>query len=150
MLQFRVAAARLKGGILKIAGRRQAFCGRNAPAAVAAVALAADRVEQLLALCARVWRRGFVFTAGEKTGAAKLLDQKNSSPEKVIATLVELVENEATRLQMRAALAQWHAPKSAEQIAEAILNTIGQGAPRSVQGAGQTSAGREINLKAIA
>lgn len=92
----------------------------------------------------------FNAAAFEKTGAAKLLDQKTSPPKKVVATLVELVEDEMTRSQMQAALAQWHAPQSAGQIAEAILNAIGQGALQSVQGAGQTGAGREINLKAIA
>lgn len=92
----------------------------------------------------------FNAAAFEKTGAARLLDQKNSPPEKVIATLTELVENETTRSQMQAALAQWHAPTSAGQIAEAILTAIGQSAPRSVPGAGQPATGREINLKAIA
>jgi len=92
----------------------------------------------------------FNAAAFEKTGAARLLDQKTSPPKKVVTTLVELVEDEATRSQMQAALVQWHAPTSAGQIAEAILNAIGQGALRPVQGASQTGAGREINLKAIA
>ncbi len=64
--------------------------------------------------------------AFEKTGAAKLLEQKNSTPEKVTALLAELVEIEATRATMQAALAQWHAPKAAEQIAEIILKAIAQ------------------------
>lgn len=92
----------------------------------------------------------FNAAAFEKTGAARLLDQKTCPPKKVVATLVELVENETTRSQMQAALAQWHAPQSAGQIAEAILAAIGQGAFRSVSGASQAAAGREINLKAIA
>ena len=66
----------------------------------------------------------FNAAAFEKTGAAKLLEQKNSSPEKVAAILIELVENEATRSKMQSALAQWHAPKAAEQIAENILSAI--------------------------
>jgi UDP-N-acetylglucosamine--N-acetylmuramyl-(pentapeptide) pyrophosphoryl-undecaprenol N-acetylglucosamine transferase len=64
--------------------------------------------------------------AFEKTGAAKLLEQKDSTPEKVAALLTELVEIEATRATMQAALAQWHAPKAAEQIAEIILAAIAQ------------------------
>ena len=60
----------------------------------------------------------------EKTGAAKLLEQKCSTPEKVAAILTELVENEVTRSKMQSALAQWHAPKAAEQIAENILSAI--------------------------
>jgi UDP-N-acetylglucosamine--N-acetylmuramyl-(pentapeptide) pyrophosphoryl-undecaprenol N-acetylglucosamine transferase len=64
--------------------------------------------------------------AFEKTGAAKLLEQKNSSPEKVARILSELVENNATRAAVQAELAQWHAPKAAEQIAEIILAAIAQ------------------------
>jgi UDP-N-acetylglucosamine--N-acetylmuramyl-(pentapeptide) pyrophosphoryl-undecaprenol N-acetylglucosamine transferase len=62
----------------------------------------------------------------EKTGAAKLLEQKNSTPEKVAALLCELIEDSATRAKMQTALAQWHAPKAAEQIAENILSAIAQ------------------------
>ena len=64
--------------------------------------------------------------AFEKTGAAKLLEQKNSTPEKVAALLCELVENNSIRATMQSALAQWHAPKAAEQIAEVILTAIAQ------------------------
>ena len=60
-----------------------------------------------------------------KTGAAKLLDQKNSPPEKVAAAIFELAENELVRLQIQTALAQWHAPGAAAQIAEKILKAIG-------------------------
>ena len=62
----------------------------------------------------------------EKTGAAKLLEQKNSTPEKVAAILRELVEDSAPREKIQSALAQWHAPKAAEQIAENILSAIAQ------------------------
>ena len=64
--------------------------------------------------------------AFEKTGAAKLLEQKNSTPEKVAAILSELVEDESARAKIQSALAQWHAPKAAEQIAEIILSAIAQ------------------------
>ena len=66
----------------------------------------------------------FNALAFEKTGAARLLEQKNSTPEKLAAVLDELVENETARSEMQTALAQWHAPKAAEQIAENILSTI--------------------------
>lgn len=66
----------------------------------------------------------FNASAFAKTGAAKLLDQKNSSPEKVAAMLTELVENEAARSALSAALAQWHAPAAPEIIAEKILAAI--------------------------
>jgi UDP-N-acetylglucosamine--N-acetylmuramyl-(pentapeptide) pyrophosphoryl-undecaprenol N-acetylglucosamine transferase len=64
--------------------------------------------------------------AFEKTGAARLLEQKNSTPEKVAAALRELIEDAAGREKIQTALAQWHAPKAAEQIAEIILAAIAQ------------------------
>ena len=66
----------------------------------------------------------FNALAFEKTGAAKLLEQKNSTPEKIAAILTELIEDETARSKMQSALAQWHAPKSAEQIAENILGAV--------------------------
>jgi len=63
-------------------------------------------------------------SAFEKSGAAMLLEQKNSTPEKIAAILVKLVEDETARPQMQSALAQWHAPKAAEQIAESILSVV--------------------------
>jgi UDP-N-acetylglucosamine--N-acetylmuramyl-(pentapeptide) pyrophosphoryl-undecaprenol N-acetylglucosamine transferase len=64
----------------------------------------------------------FNALAFEKSGAAKLLEQKNSSPEKLAAVLDELADNEIARSTMQSALAQWHMPKAAEQIAETILS----------------------------
>ena len=66
----------------------------------------------------------FNASAFEKTGAAMLLEQKKSTPEKVAEILVKLVEDETTRSQMQSALAQWHAPKAAEQIAEAVMEAV--------------------------
>jgi UDP-N-acetylglucosamine--N-acetylmuramyl-(pentapeptide) pyrophosphoryl-undecaprenol N-acetylglucosamine transferase len=66
----------------------------------------------------------FNALAFEKTGAARLLEQINSTSEKVAFILTELVENETGRSKMQTALAQWHAPKAAEQIAETILSAI--------------------------
>ncbi len=63
----------------------------------------------------------FNALAFEKTGAARLLEQKNSTPDKVASILGELVGGELTRSQMQTALGQWHAPHAAEQIAENIL-----------------------------
>lgn len=64
--------------------------------------------------------------AFEKTGAAKLLEQKRATPVAVAGLLCELVENSRVRLKMQTALAQWHAPSSAAQIAEIILTAIAQ------------------------
>jgi UDP-N-acetylglucosamine--N-acetylmuramyl-(pentapeptide) pyrophosphoryl-undecaprenol N-acetylglucosamine transferase len=58
----------------------------------------------------------------EATGAARLLEQKGATPEKVAAAVTELVGNGTARFQMQTALAQWHAPRAAEQIAENILS----------------------------
>jgi UDP-N-acetylglucosamine--N-acetylmuramyl-(pentapeptide) pyrophosphoryl-undecaprenol N-acetylglucosamine transferase len=63
----------------------------------------------------------FNALAFEKSGAARLLEQKHSTPEKVAAILGELVEDEAGRSKMQARLAQWHAPNAAGEIAENIL-----------------------------
>jgi UDP-N-acetylglucosamine--N-acetylmuramyl-(pentapeptide) pyrophosphoryl-undecaprenol N-acetylglucosamine transferase len=63
----------------------------------------------------------FNARAFEQSGAAMLLDQKNSSPEKIAETLAKLVGDEMTRSKMQAALALWHAPNAAADIAEAIL-----------------------------
>jgi UDP-N-acetylglucosamine--N-acetylmuramyl-(pentapeptide) pyrophosphoryl-undecaprenol N-acetylglucosamine transferase len=62
--------------------------------------------------------------AFETTGAARLLEQKNATPEKVAALLRELVEDPAAREKIRTALAQWHAPKAAEQIGEIMLAAV--------------------------
>ena len=64
----------------------------------------------------------FNAQAFETTGAARLLEQKNATPEKVAALLCELVEDPAASAKIQTALAQWHAPKAAEQIAESILS----------------------------
>jgi UDP-N-acetylglucosamine--N-acetylmuramyl-(pentapeptide) pyrophosphoryl-undecaprenol N-acetylglucosamine transferase len=72
-------------------------------------------------------------SAFEKTGAAKLLEQKNSTPEKVAAFLTELVENDLARSEIQNALTQWHAPKAAEQIAENILIAIAQQQEKTAQ-----------------
>jgi UDP-N-acetylglucosamine--N-acetylmuramyl-(pentapeptide) pyrophosphoryl-undecaprenol N-acetylglucosamine transferase len=73
--------------------------------------------------------------AFEATGAARLLEQKNATPEKVAALLCELIEGPAARAKIQAALAQWHAPKAAEQIAEIILEAV---ARCQKEGAGQS------------
>ena len=66
----------------------------------------------------------FNAAAFEQTGAAILLDQKSSSPEKVADVLTQLVGEEAMRSKMQSALVQWHTPNAAEVIAENILKAI--------------------------
>ena len=75
----------------------------------------------------------FNARAFEASGAARLLEQKDAAPEKVAAMLRELVENETARKAMQAALAQWRAPKAAEQIAGDILSAISRNADSHVR-----------------
>jgi UDP-N-acetylglucosamine--N-acetylmuramyl-(pentapeptide) pyrophosphoryl-undecaprenol N-acetylglucosamine transferase len=68
----------------------------------------------------------FNASAFEKTGAARLLEQKNSTPEKVARILTSLVVDEVARAEMQTALAERHAPEAAEKIAGIILEAIAQ------------------------
>jgi len=79
----------------------------------------------------------FNAAAFEKTGAAKLQEQRQAMPEKFAAALIELVENPDTRSRIQSSLARWHAAKAPEQIAEIILAAIKQkAAPRKAGGCG--------------
>jgi UDP-N-acetylglucosamine--N-acetylmuramyl-(pentapeptide) pyrophosphoryl-undecaprenol N-acetylglucosamine transferase len=68
----------------------------------------------------------FNAKAFEETGAARLLEQKTATPELVARLIAELIEKTTAREQMQAALAKWHAPQAAEQIAETMLKVIAQ------------------------
>lgn len=58
------------------------------------------------------------------TGAARLLEQKDAAPEAVARELLALIEAPAGCGAMQRALAEWHTPKAAEQIADTILMSI--------------------------
>ena len=91
----------------------------------------------------------FNALAFEKTGAAKMLEQ-TSSPERVAALLAEIVGNGTVRQPMQVALARWHAPSAAGQIAENILSALGQNfftARKVVRPAGVPG---EMSLKVVA
>jgi UDP-N-acetylglucosamine--N-acetylmuramyl-(pentapeptide) pyrophosphoryl-undecaprenol N-acetylglucosamine transferase len=62
--------------------------------------------------------------AFEETGAARLLEQNRATPEMLAQLVSELIESLVAREKMQAALAKWHAPKAAEQIAEEILRSV--------------------------
>jgi UDP-N-acetylglucosamine--N-acetylmuramyl-(pentapeptide) pyrophosphoryl-undecaprenol N-acetylglucosamine transferase len=66
--------------------------------------------------------------AFEATGAARLLEQRTATPELLAQLLSDLIEKPTVHGNIRNALAQWHAPRAAEQIAEAMLSTVGAGA----------------------
>lgn len=66
----------------------------------------------------------FNAKAFEETGAARLLEQKVATPESHVRVLLELVDDGDVRDGMQAALAKWHKPQAAEQIAETMLKLI--------------------------
>jgi len=93
------------------------------------------------------WHNARAF---EETGAAQLLEQTAATPEKVSTLLRELVEDPAERSRMRSALACWHAPNAAAQIAERILRSVSQNVdfPKAAVAASDNSALR-VNLTPI-
>ena len=67
--------------------------------------------------------------AFEATGAARLLEQKGATPGKSRGGGgANWLKTKLRVAQMQAALAQWHAPKAAEQIAENILRVVSRSA----------------------
>ncbi|TAL03626.1 MAG: undecaprenyldiphospho-muramoylpentapeptide beta-N-acetylglucosaminyltransferase, partial [Verrucomicrobia bacterium] len=65
-----------------------------------------------------------------ETGAARMLEQKAATPAQFLELLQGLVEDVDTVAKMRVALEHWHAPKAAEEIAEMILQAVGQTSER--------------------
>jgi UDP-N-acetylglucosamine--N-acetylmuramyl-(pentapeptide) pyrophosphoryl-undecaprenol N-acetylglucosamine transferase len=120
--------------------------GASSLAELAAMRLPSALVPLPTAADNHQWSNALAF---ERTGAALLLDQKNSAPGKVAAALTTLVDNEVVRTRMHAALAQWHAPAAAEVIAGNILNAIGQGTGQPVRKDARPSARGEIKLKVV-
>lgn len=66
----------------------------------------------------------FNARAFEETGAARLLEQKNATPETLARLVRELIDNVEVRQTIQSALAQWHRPEAAGQIAETMLAEI--------------------------
>jgi len=61
-----------------------------------------------------------------KSGAARMLDQGQATPQGLAALLIGLVQNEEAAADVRRALKQWQAPQAASLIAERILSAIGK------------------------
>jgi UDP-N-acetylglucosamine--N-acetylmuramyl-(pentapeptide) pyrophosphoryl-undecaprenol N-acetylglucosamine transferase len=78
--------------------------------------------------------------AFEATGAARLLEQQSATPETLIQLLLDMVEKPAVHGKIQTALAQWHAPHAAEQIAEAMLAPAGAGAGQGCRADSQPAA----------
>jgi UDP-N-acetylglucosamine--N-acetylmuramyl-(pentapeptide) pyrophosphoryl-undecaprenol N-acetylglucosamine transferase len=88
--------------------------------------------------------------AFEATGAARLLQQKAATPEGVAAILRELAESETARASLQAALASWHAPRAAEQIASHILKSMSERFTFDARGGEKVDVGGGMNLKVVA
>lgn len=67
--------------------------------------------------------------AFQKTGAARLLEQKSASPEVLAPLVAELIAASVARDTMRKQLSQWHTPDAAEQIAARIMEVVTGGNP---------------------
>ena len=76
----------------------------------------------------------------EATGAARLLEQLSVTPETLTRTLGELLHQPAALDQMRAALARWHKPGVAADIAEAMLETVVARRARAMRSASRPGA----------
>ncbi|HEU5071516.1 MAG TPA: undecaprenyldiphospho-muramoylpentapeptide beta-N-acetylglucosaminyltransferase [Verrucomicrobiae bacterium] len=66
----------------------------------------------------------FNAAALEQSGAARRLDQTTATPEQLVRALEELMAPGPVRQEMQAALARWHAPNAAADIATQILTTL--------------------------
>jgi UDP-N-acetylglucosamine--N-acetylmuramyl-(pentapeptide) pyrophosphoryl-undecaprenol N-acetylglucosamine transferase len=64
----------------------------------------------------------FNARAFAQCGAARMLEQATATPAALAAVILELARNTAERSTMQQALAAWHAPGAAAQIAERILH----------------------------
>ncbi|HSU56051.1 MAG TPA: undecaprenyldiphospho-muramoylpentapeptide beta-N-acetylglucosaminyltransferase [Candidatus Dormibacteraeota bacterium] len=89
------------------------------------------------------------------TGAARLLEQRLSTPEMLARSLAALIENDEIRARIQAALAKWEAPAAAEIVANAILDEVvppRRGARRPVYEpmAVQTEAGFSTSVGLVA
>jgi UDP-N-acetylglucosamine--N-acetylmuramyl-(pentapeptide) pyrophosphoryl-undecaprenol N-acetylglucosamine transferase len=62
--------------------------------------------------------------AFSQTGAARILEQEGATAEAVAEQIVGIVNCAATRKKMQNALAQWQAPRAAEQIADTMLHSV--------------------------
>jgi len=67
------------------------------------------------------WHNARAF---EATGAAVLLEQKTATADRFATQITQLLQDPVRRAQMVSALAGWHKPEAAGQIADEILNAV--------------------------
>lgn len=97
--------------------------GASALAELAAMRVPAVLVPFPQAADNHQWHNARAF---EQSGAARLLEQKSATPERLVQVIRDLLADIGAREQARAALAAWHTPHAAADIAEAILKTVSE------------------------
>ena len=70
-----------------------------------------------------------------ETGAARMLGEQQSTPENLTRMIIELMTQTAERRRLGSALADWHYPNAARDIAEAILKKVPEWPARESQAA---------------
>ena len=95
--------------------------GASSLAEIAALRLPSLLVPYPTAADNHQWHNALAFVC---SGAAQMLELQQATPEKCLAALQDLVDNEQTRSSIRTALVRWHAPAAAEVIAEHIMQAI--------------------------
>ena len=83
--------------------------------------------------------------AFETTNAACMLEQRAATPKLLAAALVDLMEDPSRRQLLQSALGRWHQPQAAQQIAQAMLQTLKQGFHTSVAVPGDRPGGSTGN-----
>jgi len=73
-----------------------------------------------------------LFNAREyvRTGAARLLEQADATPDSLVQLVGLLLRNATVRQSLLVALPCWHRPRAAEAIADQILKVVREGKPR--------------------
>jgi UDP-N-acetylglucosamine--N-acetylmuramyl-(pentapeptide) pyrophosphoryl-undecaprenol N-acetylglucosamine transferase len=80
-----------------------------------------------------------------ETGAARMVSEERANPENFTRMVVELMTNAAERRRLATALADWHRPNAARDIAEAILKKIPGWTEGKFQSASSASQGRRLS-----
>jgi UDP-N-acetylglucosamine--N-acetylmuramyl-(pentapeptide) pyrophosphoryl-undecaprenol N-acetylglucosamine transferase len=110
--------------VLGAASAAVSRAGASSLAELAAVRLPAILVPYPSATDNHQWHNAQALAA---SGAARLLEQGQATAEVLAEVLLLLVRSAAERAKVQAALARWHAPLAAEQIAEVIMAEAGAG-----------------------
>lgn len=97
--------------------------GASSLAELAAVRLPAILIPLPSAADNHQWHNAHAYA---ESGAAILLEQPTVTPERLVKSLQELIEDAIARATLQTALAKWDHPKAAEMIVGRILQTLGR------------------------